>query len=318
MKDDVGYVSKFLKFQIPERKENVKTISYSQFSQYMTCPKQWELNYVRKMREFTDSIYTVFGTALHETLQTFLTVLYTESSVKAMELELPQMLQTTMFEVYKESVEQNGGVHFSNPTELAEFYGDGVEILNWFLKKRNLYFSKKGVELLGIEMPIYMQASEVNPNVYMNGFVDVVLKDLDLDKIIVYDIKTSTKGWNKYQKSDKIKTSQLVIYKKYLSEQFDWPIDKIEVKYFIVKRKLLDGFMYPQKRVQEFSPPAGKPTINKLVNNIDAFIENCFTESGEYKDNSYLAITGKNKKHCRYCPFNDNDELCPKSERITE
>ena len=32
----------------------------------------------------------------------------------------------------------------------------------------------------------------------------------------------------------------------------------------IVKRKLIEGAMFPQKRVQEFIPASGKPTRNKL------------------------------------------------------
>ena len=44
-------------------------ISYSQFSQWDKCPHMWKLNYVDKVGEFSGNIYTIFGTAIHETCE---------------------------------------------------------------------------------------------------------------------------------------------------------------------------------------------------------------------------------------------------------
>ena len=44
-------------------------------------------------------------------------------------------------------------------------------------------------------------------------------------------------GWNKWQRFDKNKTDQLLLYKQfYIYKQYNHPIDKIEVEYFIVKK----------------------------------------------------------------------------------
>ena len=51
-------------------------------------------------------------------------------------------------------------------------------------------------------------------------------------------LKTSTMGWNKWQKKDENKTQQLLLYKQFYSKMYNHPIEKIEVEYFIVKRKL--------------------------------------------------------------------------------
>ena len=192
-----------------------------------------------------------------------------------------------------------------------------IAILDWVKKHRSDYFTNKGYELVGIEMPLYVQASESNEHVYMNGFIDLVLRDIEEDRIIIIDIKTSTKGWNQYAKADKIKTSQLVLYKSYFAKQYGFDEDKIDVKYFIVKRKLIDGFMYPQKRVQEFAPASGRITRKKLTTDIDTFVATCFNADGSYNTTAeYPAIGDKGLKNCKYCEFADKEELCPKANRI--
>ena len=55
-------------------------------------------------------------------------------------------------------------------------------------------------------------------------------------------------------KPDKNKTDQLLLYKSFYSKQHDVPLDRIDVEYFIVKRKLYEGLDFPQRRVQTFVP----------------------------------------------------------------
>ncbi len=151
----------------------------------------------------------------------------------------------------------------------------------------------------------------------MLGYLDIVIRDKRDNKITIIDIKTSTRGWNKYQKADKIKTSQLVLYKKYFAEQYGYDVDKIDIKYMIVKRKLIDGAMFPQKRITEFAPASGKPTRNKLAKSIESFVENSFHADGSFNlDRQYPAVAGKNNKHCKYCEFKDQPDLCPAKNRI--
>ena len=125
-------------------------------------------------------------------------------------------------------------------------------------------------------------------------------------------------GWNKYQKADKVKTSQLVLYKKYFSEQYGFDVENMDIKYMIVKRKLIEGAMFPQKRITEFMPASGKPTRNKLANSIQSFVELNFNTDGSYRDKEFTAVAGKNNKNCKYCEFKDQYELCPKENRIKE
>lgn len=315
----ISVLSQLFRATAPEKKPGDKTISYSQFAMWSMCPFKWKLTYIDKIKLGGPSIHTTFGTSFHETLQYYIHTMFNKSAKEADQINLAELLQEQIANNYLVDVhEKNNGEHFSNPTELNEFYHDGVAILDWIKRNRSKYFTNQGYELIAIELPIYVQASETNANVIMNGFLDVVLRDTKNDRILIIDIKTSTKGWSSYDKTSKLKTSQLVLYKSYLAKQYGYDEEKIDIKYFIVKRKLIEGFMYPQKRVQEFVPASGKPTRNKLIRDIESFINAGFNTDGTYKvDGTFPAVTGgKSCLNCRYCEFNKLENFCPKDKRI--
>jgi Holliday junction resolvase-like predicted endonuclease len=186
-------------------------------------------------------------------------------------------------------------------------------------KRRAQYFSTKNQELVGIEVELAVPASPVNKNVYWYGFIDIVVRDTVQNKIKILDIKTSRMGWNKWQKADKLKQAQLVAYKKYFADQFGTPIDNIDIEFFIVKRKLLEESMFPQRRVQILNPASGSVTRKKIQRSIDTFIEYCFDNDGNKQvSKNYLAIAGKGAKHCKWCPFKMDYDNCPKENRIRE
>ena len=296
-----------------------RKISYSQWSLFERCPMSWKLNYIDGLAPFQSSIDTCFGTAFHETFQHFLTVMYTESVKLAEALNLRDILTNKLRAEYSRCVAESGGVHFSNPLQLAEYLEDGVAILDWFMKRRSQYFSSKNYELVAIEMELCVQASDKNTSVFWYGFIDVVIRHVPTNKIFIYDIKTSRSGWNQNAKSDSTKAAQLVAYKTYFSKQFGTPVENIEVEFFIVKRKIIEESMFPQKRIQNFKPSAGSVTQKKTQRAIDAFVEYCFDADGNKReDQKYLAIAGKGAANCKYCPFKTDYERCPKENRIKE
>ena len=280
----------------------MKRISYSQYSQWDICPFKWKLNYVDKLGVYTDSIHTMFGTSMHEVLQTYLTVMYNDTIKMADALPLRDMLLTRMKRNYKQIMERNGGEVFCEQTDMEEFYQHGLLILEWFKKKRANYFSKKNYELVGIEVPINY---DLPNDIKFIGYMDVVIYDNFRDRYKIIDIKTSTMGWNKYMKADKNKTDQLLLYKQFYGAQHDIPLDKIDVEYFIVKRKLYDKVDFPQRRIQTFSPANGKPSINKVNNNLDTFIKESFKDVDYNLNHDF--IKRPSKKNCRFCEFNQTE-----------
>ncbi len=171
-----------------------KSISYSQFALWEQCPYSWKLTYVDKAIPFTDNIYTMFGTAMHEVLQEYLKVMYSESIVEADKLLLEEELEDRMKKIFMEIKLKNGGEEFCTKSEMLEFYNDGLKIIDYFKKKRNQYFSKRGYELAGIETPL---SYDLPNNLKFRGFIDLIIKDTVRNRIKIIDIKTSTWGWNK-------------------------------------------------------------------------------------------------------------------------
>ena len=280
----------------------MKRISYSQYSQWDVCPHKWKLNYIDKLSQFTDNIHTLFGTSMHEVLQTYLTVMYNDTIKMADVLPLEKMLLHRMKYNYTQAMEKNGGEVICEQSDMEEFYKHGLSILDWFKKRRQNYFSKKGYELVGIETPINY---DLPNDIKFIGYIDVLLYDKVRDRYKIIDIKTSTMGWNKYMKADKNKTDQLLLYKQFYGAQHDIPLDKIDVEYFIVKRKLYEKVDFPQRRVQTFSPANGKPSINKVINNLNQFLQESFID-GEY-NMEHTYIKRPSKKNCRFCEFNQTE-----------
>ena len=277
----------------------MKKISYSQYNQWISCPHKWKLNYIEGLGEYTDSIHTLFGTSMHEVLQTYLTVMYNDTIKMADALPLQKMLLHRMKYNYTTIMEKNGGVEFCTQADMEEFYQHGLLILEWFKKKRANYFSKKGYELVGIEVPINYDLSS---DIKFIGYMDVVIYDSVRDRYKIIDIKTSTMGWNKYMKADKNKTDQLLLYKHFYGAQNDISLDKIDVEYFIVKRKLYTKVDFPQRRVQTFTPANGKPSVNKVINNLNQFVNESFID-GEY-NTEHTYMKQPSKKNCKFCEFN--------------
>jgi len=295
-----------------EKREGVYKISYSQLSSYLNCPHQWKLKYVDKLAPYTASIHTVFGTALHETIQHWLEVVYTKTIKQANNINLGDLLYQNLYKEYLKQLTANNNQHFSTPELLREFHQDGVEILEYLRKKRTNFFTTRQTYLAGIETELYL---EIRPGVFFKGFIDLIFYDTATKKWLLLDIKTSTSGWNAYAKKDTNKVSQLLLYKEFFAKQFQISIDDIEVEYFIVKRKVPEDPEYPSmaRRVQQFRPPSGKIKRGQALNNITQFMEQALDEKGNVIQKDYPPILNKNA--CRFCEFK-NTLHCPESTYV--
>ena len=271
-------------------------ISYSQFAMWDKCPYTWKANYVDKAETFKGNIYTLFGSSIHETLQAYLVCYYNKTIKEADELPLHDILIYRMKELFKEAKERYGDEFEVTQEEMIEFTNDGFAIIDEFLKRKSSYFPKKNTELVGIEMNLNF---ELPKNIKFVGYMDVVLHDTKTGRMKIIDIKTSTMGWNKYMKADKNKTNQLLLYKHFMAKQLEISEDKIDIEYLILKRRLYENMMYPQKRLQTFSPASGKPSINKLITRLDEFINECYDDEGKIIPNEYEKC--EPHKKCKLC-----------------
>lgn len=286
-----------------------KSVSYSQYSMYKQCNFRWYLNYVKKQKVFKPSIHLIFGTSFHETIQEYLRIMYEESVKKSDEFDFTLFLKQRMVENYKTELDKVEGKHFIEKQDFEDFIQDGYNILAWLRKNRKKYFSTKNTKLVGIEIPMEQYILEDIPNVIMIGFIDIIFYDKILNKYIVYDFKTSTKGWNESDKRDETKLSQVLLYKHFYSRALKITPEEVDVKFMVVKRRPFISEDFPTKWVQEITPAQGKAKLSKAVKSFEDFVRDCFTPDAKYQDKEYP----KNFDGCKWCEFRDKPELCSKS-----
>jgi hypothetical protein len=233
--------------------------------------------------------------------------MYEKSGAAADRENIEELLEDKLREEYANQYKKNNSQHFSNGEEIREFYEDGVEILRFIKKKRSVYFSKKGWYLVGCEIPISIIPNNAYKNVIYQGYLDVVLYHEPSNTFKIIDIKTSTRGWNAKVKKDEEKHFQLILYKKFFSEQFGIPEKDIDIEFLITRRKVyLDG-EYPQKRIQEFKPASGRNKLAKATKVLNEFITTVFDKNG-YKEKDFHPQPSK--WNCTFCPFKENQKLC--------
>ena len=283
---------------------------------YKQCPHKWYLQYVKKLRDDKPNIHFVFGTAMHEAIQHYLQNMYDTSASKADNIDIRKFFKERMSDEYSKYKKKNKDRHFSTPEQMNEFFQDGVAILEWFKKHkrgRKAFFSPRQSELVGIEIPLILQPIKERPNIKYMGYVDLVVKDKSSGEYIIYDIKTSTKGWSKWEKGDVTKSQQLLLYKNYYSELFKVPKDKIRVEFFIVKRKVLDfdddKLQSPHQayRIQSFKPTDNPKRLREANEDFVNFIKECYTAEGQPIDKEFPKCP---TKLCDWCEFGKNRELC--------
>ena len=274
-------------------------VSFSQYSMWSTCPQQYKLAYIDGLSESTSNIHSVFGTAMHETLQHYLDKVLKISKTQADKMiNLKEFLKERMRETYiKES--NNGETSICTKEEMVEFLEDGNVLLDWFQKSKNFnrFFSLKHDELVAIEQPIN---TKIGDNVNFMGFIDLVIRDTFNGRYRIVDFKTSTRGWSKYQKSDPVKNAQILLYKKFYAELIGVSEDIIDVEFIILKRKVAVREDIPTHRMSKHVPANGKPSINKAWKGFKDFVDSVFDEAGNYKN---VAYPKKPSKLCEWCEF---------------
>lgn len=282
-----------------------KVISHSQMTKYNGCQYRWGLEYRDGFKIPSPSINLVFGVVIHEVIQSYLTTYYDQSKASADRLDLISTFKTKFKQEYVELFIKNNKIHFSNSGEMDEYCLDGIEILKYFKKKVDGYFSKRGYWLVGCEIPI---SYNIIPNVFYNGFLDLVLYHEPTNTIEIIDLKTSTGAWYDKSKKDENKISQLILYKKLFSDQFKFPIENVEIKFLILKRKIKEDGDFPEKRFQEFVPASGKGKITKYVEMLNNFAYSTFDEYGILRKDKFKKTITENS--CRFCQFKDRQEIC--------
>lgn len=294
------------------REIQLNKISYSQYSVWANCPWAWKLKYVDGHRLDDSTIHTMFGTAMHEVIQDWLKdYVYEGKDSLAKGVDLTEPLKQRFMALFQENtvVDDTGNKTFlCDKQTLMQFYSQGCQILSYVQQYRNKLFPAQNIKLIGIEYPISV---EIRSGITFEGYIDIVTQNELTGKITIYDLKTSTSGWKDYQKKDPVKLNQILLYKKFISEQFSVPLEMVGTEYIILKREIVESSKFHVPRVSSFEPSNGKPSVNRAWGSIEEFLSDCFDGEGNHKIDTVKATPSKSA--CKYCVFGDNDFYCAES-----
>lgn len=289
--------------------DNRTKVSYSQYSIWAGCPQNWKLQYIDGHKDDSDSIHTVFGTAMHEVLQDWLTLLYSGKENLARSMDLDDAFKDKLREGFQNSIviqEDGTKKYVCTKAELEKFFTQGTQILSYVQSNYKKLFPHQNVELVGVEYPLVI---EVRPGIWYTGYIDILTRNTKTGKMVIYDLKTSRRGWTQKEKTDKVKLSQLLLYKKFVSETMNVPLEDISVEYIILKRELIENSMYPIPRVSSFQPSHGKPSVNNAWIGFQRFLDECFTPDAQRTADKVKPAPSK--ETCRWCKFRTQKDLCP-------
>lgn len=276
-------------------------VSFSQYSMWHNCPQQYKLSYIDGLSESTSNIHSIFGTAMHETLQNYLEKCLRISKSQADKMiDLKDYLKERMRETYLKETEGELNSQICTKEEMVEFLEDGNVLLDWFQKSKNFnrFFSLKHDELVAIEQPINTKIAD---NVNFMGFIDLIIRDTFNGRYRIIDFKTSTRGWSKYQKKDPVKNAQILLYKKFYAELLNISEDIIDVEFIILKRKVEVVEDIPTYRMSKHIPANGKVSVNKAWNGFKEFVNNIFDKDGNYRTD--IEFPKNATKLCEWCEF---------------
>lgn len=284
-----------------------KRISHSQYTMWANCPFSWKLKYVDGHRFDDASIHTTFGTAMHETIQEWLDVLYNKSETMAKTMYLHDGFKEKLLNLFKENtmISENGEkVFLADKKTLTEFYEQGCQILTYIQTHYKKIFPTANVKLFAIE---YELNAEVKRGVNYIGYIDIVTHNTVTNKYVLYDLKTSRTGWTQDQKSDPTKVGQLLLYKKFFAQQMGIDENNISVEFIILKRIVMENTQFHIPRVSKFEPSNKAPSLKKSWISFQKFIDTCFDDEGNYITEQQAKPTVSN---CRWCVYKDKKELC--------
>lgn len=286
-----------------KRSRKKKVTSFTQYNMWSNCPAQWDKSYIQRITKGDPSIHTVFGSAMHDTIQQWLDVVFNRSMLMARTMDLSDILRDRLGVHFKRETSGEGDnkVFVCDKQTLIEFYLDGVAILNWLQLNLEKFFSTMEWVLEGVEIPLNV---EVKTNVFYRGYLDIVLRHKITGAIKIIDLKTSTKGWGKWKKDDPIVRDQLLLYKLFYANKFNIPEDAISVDFYILKRKIPEESEWPIPRVSRFTPSNKKPSMNKMKVRFKNFLDSCYTREGQFiPDQKHTP----SEHACRFCPYNQTD-----------
>lgn len=269
-------------------------VSFSKISSYYSCPRKFYVDYVLKKSVFKDSIYTIYGTSIHETVQLILVDMF-DKKLKS---------KNEYFDFFKQQFKDRfPKLKYISDNQKRDFTNYGLETIAFFYKNKDKYYGDPMYSLGGIEMDVLVNYKE---NIDLYCLIDAVIYDKYDKKVIIDDFKTSMRGWGNKEKKNKYKILQLLFYKFILMiDDGSDNYDEILPRYIVFKNIAFapKGIDVPAQRVQTIKPASGKFKMKEVKEILDDFIDKNIDVYGNYIDRgieNYESIKSNNCKYCEY------------------
>lgn len=287
-----------------------KTRDYVSFSEIKTwgdCSFRHWLLYVLGLREFDFSVYTDYGSIVHEACEIFLETrkMNVDQAVEKFRATWAEHEYPVIPDEFRQYPEVP--LNKRNYSEISEWpinwphYAD-PEIEYWIDNLTRIlshipdWMEQEfpGWELVSAEDEL--NESIENSSLKFKGFIDAIIKvknKTGKDIYWILDWKTTgARGWSKDKRQDFFTTSQVVLYKHYWSNKSGVPLKDIRCGYVLLKRDI------KKEPCALFKVSAGPKTIERGLKNIRSMIKMVGEERRI-----------KNRYACTYCEFHDTD-LC--------
>ena len=272
---------------------NKPHISYSEVKNWRECPYRHKLLYIDKLGTFEDSVYTIFGTAVHAGSEKFL---------KTREIDVP-MVHSMIEEGWEKYA-------FDDPINVEKQIKSAADS-GWKFKHHRMESWKDWAETILNDLPAFMDENfndwqyvaaedmlyEPIPDdeLKFKGFIDGIIGDVTKTgkkRLWVIDWKTAGRGgWQRKKKEDFLIQAQLAAYKIFWGRREKIDLKTIQCAFILLKREAKPG-----KAISMVRTSVGPKMIEKtekLISNMTANVRRGF----------FL----KNRGSCMFCEFKDTE-----------
>ena len=163
--------------------KSILHISYSQIWTYLECSLKYRFQYVEKQPPEKLSIALYFGLAMHTCVER-----YYNRLVQNQEPEKLDVLKELFREkITADVVGQKMPVIYKKETpDLDSAIELGGSLLETFYNSIDM----SGMEIIAVELPL---SAMITPDIALVGRIDLLLRDIETQKLIITDTKTAAK-----------------------------------------------------------------------------------------------------------------------------
>ncbi len=250
-----------------------KHISFSEIKDWIECSYRHKLKHVLEIHKDSDSVYSCFGTAIHDSCEDYV-------KTKVMKVELA-------INIIMESWEKNGfeevGLWMKRAKNILEYFP------GWLEKTFPGWVCVDAEELLYENIP--------NSNgIKFKGYVDLIIKHNDI--IYILDYKTSSiDGWSNYKRNDETTKLQLIYYNIFWSKKHNIDKDKIKCGFLLLNRETGFGGKVPIEFLPlEINEPQRKKSLD--------IIDNMLVSVNKI---AFKAVKDAKFSPCKFCEYNKTE-----------